>query len=98
MTWSEVLKSLAFWGPGALIATLMIVALYKLADKYLGEFVKAQQSQAEALGKLAQGADNLRGCIDTLMTRDNSEHREMMILLKCIMQKTERVEEHIYGS
>lgn len=95
MNWSEVLKSLVFWGPGMIIAGIIIAAIYKLADKYLGEFIKAQQGQAESLSRLAQGTDGLRDSIQGFVIRDNSEHREMTILLKCIMEKLDNhVEEH----
>ena len=98
MTWPEVLKTMAFWGPGAVIAGLMIWAVYKLCDKYLGEFVKAQQGQAESLAKLASGTDGLKDCVEEFCNRDNSDHREMTILLKCIMDKLEsHVEEHTHG-
>ncbi len=94
MDWNEVLKSLVFWGPGMIIAVVLIAAFYKLADKYLGEFIKAQQGQAESLAKLAQGTEGLRDSIQGFITRDNSEHREMTILLKYIVQK---LDDHVEG-
>ena len=97
MTWSDVFKSLCFWGPGMVIAGAMIGALYKLADKYLGEFVKAQQGQATSLAQLAQGTEGLRDSVQAFVTRDNNEHREIIILLKCIAEKLERVEDRVYG-
>lgn len=97
MTWCEVLKSLCFWGPGMAIAGTMITALYKLADKYLGEFIKAQQGQAASLAALAQGTEGLRDSVKGFVARDNQEHREMIILLKCVTEKLERIEEQVYG-
>jgi hypothetical protein len=97
MDWCEVLKSLCFWGPGMVIAGIMIAALYKLADKYLGEFVRAQQGQAASLAQLAQGTEGLRDSVQAFVARDNREHREMIILLKCVTDKLEKIEEQTYG-
>lgn len=97
MAWSEVIKSLCFWGPGMVIAAFMITGLYKLADKYLGEFIKAQQGQAASLAALAQGTEGLRDSVQGFVARDNQEHREMIILLKCVTGKLERIEEQVYG-
>ena len=89
MEWTEIFKTLIFWGPGAIIAAVIIYTLYKLADKYLGEFIRAQQGQAESLAKLARGSEGLKDCIETFCNRDNSEHREMTILLKVLVDKVE---------
>jgi hypothetical protein len=95
--WCEVLKSLCFWGPGMVIAGTMIAAIYKLADKYLGEFIRAQQGQAASLAQLAQGTEGLRDSVQAFVSRDNREHREMIILLKCVTDKLERIEEQSHG-
>jgi hypothetical protein len=84
---------MAFWGPGAIIAGAMIWALYKLADKFIDkfatEFIKAQNAQAESLGKLAQGTDGLKECVQAFTAKDNTEHQEMLLLLKYIAQHQE---------
>jgi len=93
MNWSEVLKSLAFWGPGCVIAGVLILALYRLVDKFIDKFVvgfmkigtdfiEAQKEQAASLAKMAQGTEGLRECITNFVNRDNQEHREIIILLK----------------
>lgn len=92
MQWTEIFKTLIFWGPGAIIAATIIFALYKLADKYLGEFIRAQQGQAESLARLAQGSEGLKECIETFCNRDNGEHREMTILLKVLVEKIECID------
>lgn len=97
MDWCEVVKSLCFWGPGMVIAGIMIAALYKLADKYLGEFIRAQQGQAASLAQLAQGTEGLRDSVQAFVATDNREHREMIILLKCVTDKLEKIEEQAYG-
>jgi hypothetical protein len=79
------------------IAGIMIAALYKLADKHLGEFIRAQQGQAASLAQLAQGTEGLRDSVQAFVARDNREHREMIILLKCVTDKLEKIEEQAYG-
>lgn len=107
MSWEEILKHMVFWGPGALIAGLMILAFYRLGEKFIEKFVSgflsigqdfitAQKEQAAALAKMAHGTEGLRDSINTFVTRDNQEHREMIILLKYtreqIGQMTESIE------
>jgi hypothetical protein len=79
------------------IAGTMIAAIYKLADKYLGEFIRAQQGQAASLAQLAQGTEGLRDSVQAFVSRDNREHREMIILLKCVTDKLERIQEQSHG-
>jgi len=86
MSWAEVLKSLAFWGPGAMIAGVLILAIYKLARSVGLEFVKAQQALARATARQAQSMEGLKESIQTYALRDNSEHREMLVLLKYVSQ------------
>jgi len=101
--WGEIIKDLCYWGPGALIATVIILSLTKLSakiiDKWLGgimdlgkDFIDAQKAQAESLARTAQGTEGLRVCIDNFVNRDNKEHREMTILLKYIAEKVENIE------
>jgi hypothetical protein len=96
MSWAEVLKSLAFWGPGAILAGLMIWSLYRLADKFIEkfavDFINAQRAQAESLAKMAQGTEGLSSCVTNYFERDNKEHREIIILLKVITEKLEDLE------
>jgi hypothetical protein len=94
----EILQSLIFWGPGAVIAVLIIFALFKLGQKAIGttkelglEFIRAQQEQAQALGRQAQSMEGLKDSIEGFVHRDNSEHREMLVLLKYIAQNQPEV-------
>jgi len=93
MDWVTILKNLIFWGPGAVIAGILIFAAYRLLDKFIEKgvsgimdigqsFVTAQKEQAASLAKLAQGTEGLRDSINGFVTRDNQEHREIIILLK----------------
>jgi hypothetical protein len=106
MTWQEILKHLAFWGPGAVIAGLMILAFYRLASKFIERFVSgflgigkdfigAQKEQAASLAKMAQGTEGLRNAIHVFVNRDNQEHREMIILLKYTREQIGQLTETI---
>ena len=86
MEWMDLLKSLIFWGPGAVLALAMIWALYKLADKHFGAFIVAQQSQAQSM-------EGLKTSIQAFVATDNGEHREMMVLLKYIAQHQQGIDE-----
>ena len=92
MEWDEALKSLVFWGPGALIAGLMIYAIYQFASDIGVKFIEVQKEQAQALGRQAQSMEGLKDSIQGFVLRDNNEHREMIILLKVIADKIERLE------
>lgn len=106
MDWDSILRNLVFWGPGALIAALLILAFYRLADKFIEKFVSgflsigqdfiiAQKDQAASLAKMAQGTEGLRDCINAFVNRDNQEHREMIILLKYTREQIGQMSETI---
>ena len=108
MTWDELLRQLCFWGPGALIAGVLILAIYKLASKFLDkiltgfmaigqDFVCAQKEQAVSLAKMAQGTEGLRDSINNFVGRDNQEHREMIILMKYTREQVGHVLDAIEG-
>lgn len=86
MSWEEVAKTLVFWGPGAVLAALIIGALYKLADKFAGRAIEAQQAQAIALASQASAMESLQKSMHDYVNRDNSEHREMLVLMKYTAQ------------
>jgi hypothetical protein len=104
MDWPSILKTLAFWGPGAIIAALIILAFYRLADKFIEkfvsgfmeighEFISAQKEQAASMAKMAQGTEGLRDCINNFVNRDNQEHREIIILLKYTREQINQITE-----
>lgn len=87
MTLLDLAKSLSIWGPGGAIAVIVIIMLYRLADKFLPAFIAAQQAQAVSLAKLAEGSEGMKACLEAAVSRDNAEHREMIILLKVIKEE-----------
>lgn len=93
MDWPRLVESLYNSGPGAIIAALLLIGIYRLADKHLGAFIQAAKDQAASVAKLAQGTDGLKDCITAFVNKDNQDHREMTILLKVIMEKLDNLEE-----
>lgn len=86
MDFADILKSLVFWGPGAVIAAYIIYVLYKLGNSLGLKFIEAQLQQADALARQAQSMERLQVSIQAFVTRDNNEHREMIILLKVVAE------------
>lgn len=85
----ELMKAVANAGAGALIALLILLGLYRIANRLGLEFVKAQKGQAEALARQAQSMEGLREAISEFFTREGSQHREMLVLLRYIAQRQE---------
>jgi hypothetical protein len=83
----EFLKAIVNTGSGAVIALFMLVGLYKIANRLGTRFIDAQVEQAEALGRQAQSMEGLTQAIQDSIKKDNSEHREMLVLLRFIAQQ-----------
>ena len=75
------------------LALVIVVGLYRLAHRFGPQFIAAQMAQAEALAQQAQSMEGLRDSVTQFITRDNAEHREMLVLLKYIAQHQEGLEE-----
>lgn len=72
-------------GISAVLLVILLIGLYKLANKYLGQFVEAQQKQAMAIKELTC---TLRDNV----AQDKNEHREIVLLLKVVLEKLNRRE------
>lgn len=98
MSWGEVLKTLVFWGPGAVLAGVLIYVGYmlllkladKLIDKFGNEFIVAQKAQAEAMTKQALSLEKLETCIQGILVRDDRDHQDIKIMLKVVIDRLER--------
>jgi hypothetical protein len=86
MMLNKLLESLINWGPGAVLAGLMLLGLYKLADKFATKSVEAQTAQAVALAAQAKAMEGLQSSLKQFVERDNGEHREMLVLMKYTAQ------------
>jgi hypothetical protein len=84
------------WGPGMIIAALMLFGIYRIvrdvALKFVDVGVKivaALEKPAQALQLQAQSMEKLTNSLDDYVCRDRSEHREIMMLQKVILDRIE---------
>jgi len=87
------MKALINAGVGSTFALIMMVGIYRIVRGLGTSFIKAQQRQAEALGAQAQAMGGLTSSVREFMRADNSEHREMLVLLRFIAQQQKELEE-----
>ena len=92
------------WGPGLLIALVMLYGLYRLIFYFIKKLyclaqevgvsiVTAVEKSATALNLQAQSMDKLNNSIQGYVGRDETEHKEIILLLKVISNKVNRIEE-----
>ncbi|MDA8087912.1 MAG: hypothetical protein M0Z75_14585 [Nitrospiraceae bacterium] len=93
----QIWQALIQAGGGLLIALVILLGLYRLADKHGTQFIAAQQAQAVAMGKQAESMDEMKSSIKEFIGRDNSEHREILILQKMTIGKLSGLEERLNG-
>lgn len=97
------------WGPLLLIILVMLYGLYRVILKIVNSIQKmltgigkdvilALDRPTEALSKQANSMDRLTGSIQEYVGRDQTEHHEMILLLKVISNKVNRIEEEKNGS
>lgn len=95
--WNEVLsqgcRSLFDWGPGLILAVVMLYGLYKLVHSVGMKIVAALEKPTAALTTQANSMDRLTGSLQEYVARDRGEHREMIILLKLISSRMNTLEE-----
>ena len=88
----KAFNSLIDWGPGMLIAALMLYGLYRLVKGIGLKIVGALEKPSGALSQQASSMDRLTDAIHSYVARDLSEHREIIILQKIIIEKIEKLE------
>ncbi len=93
----QVWQALISAGGGLLIALVILLGLYRLADKHGSQFIEAQQQQAAALGRQAQSMEDMQTAMKEFIGRDNSEHREILILQKLTIDKLKTLEDSLNG-
>jgi len=105
---SRLLECAVEWGPGMILALGIVFASYKFVSKVflnvgmkiVGALEKpaaALTVQAEALTKQSVSMDRLTGALEEYVCRDRSEHREIIILLKVISERLDRMDERFEG-
>lgn len=82
-----ITKALINAGVGGLLAVLVLVGLYRIVQSLGEKFIEAQRGQAEALGRQAQSLEGLSTALQDFTGRDNTEHREMLVLLRFIARE-----------
>ncbi len=78
--WAELLTQ----APGLVIALLILIGLYRLLSKFGTIFVETQQEQAKSMASQATSMTGLTSSIGDFIRRDNTGHKETMILLKVV--------------
>jgi hypothetical protein len=84
-------SSLIDWGPGMLIAALMLYGLFRLIKSIGIKIVEALEKPSGALSQQANSMDRLTNAIHNYIERDLSEHREIILLQKIILNKVEKL-------
>lgn len=87
------MKALINAGVGSIFALFMMVGIYRIVRGLGASFIEAEQRQAEALGAQAQAVAGLTSSVREALRSDNSEHREMLVLLRFIAQQQKEFEE-----
>jgi hypothetical protein len=80
-------------GVGAFIAVMVLVGIYRLVNRYFRDFINVQRGQVEAVTRQARSMEALTGAIERSTRRDNSEHREMLVLLRFLAQQQQHFDE-----
>ncbi len=100
-SWQEIFnmgcRNLFEWGPGLLLAVVILYGLYKMVlrlGKEVGiKIIGALEKPAAALNQQAESMDRLTNSIQEYVSRDQTEHKEMILLLKVISNKVNRIED-----
>lgn len=89
----DLIKAVVDAGVGALIALIVLMGVYRIISGLGNRFVDAEHRQAEAMGAQAQAVSGLTASIQEFVRTDNTEHREMLVLLRFIAQQQKELEE-----
>ena len=89
----RLIESAIQWGPGFVLGLLILAGFFRLADRIGMKMVEASQAQARALAAQAQSMEGLTASIKDFVIRDNTEHREMLVLLRFIAQQQQDFQE-----
>jgi hypothetical protein len=81
---AQLCMSTIEWGPGLLLAVIMLIGLFKLIKGIGLKIVAALEEPAKALTMQAKSMDRLTSSLEVFVGRDQTEHREIIILLKVI--------------
>jgi hypothetical protein len=88
-----LLRALVESGVGAIMAVLVLVGVYRVVRGLGSSFIESQHRAAEALGAQAQAVMGLTTSVQDFIRADNTEHREMIVLLRFIAQQQKQFDE-----
>jgi len=80
----EALKIVANLGGTVVIAIAMIICAYKLCGQAARSFVQALEKIALAVDNQAKSMADMKPAIDRMVTRDNMEHREILLGMQVV--------------
>jgi hypothetical protein len=95
MNWTQIFEkgcnAFIDWGPGMLIAALVLYGLYRFILKVGMKIVGALEKPTDALTMQAHSMDALTQSLREYVGRDKLEHKEIIILQKVILEEIERL-------
>jgi len=77
MTMPELYHSAVMWGPGILILAGLFLLVRK-PPEFIGEFLKAQVTQAVAMGNQAEALKDMVDAVKQVAGKDDAIHQELM--------------------
>lgn len=99
MNWTEILQrgcnAFFDWGPGMLIALIVLYGLYWLIRGIGLKIVMALEKSAGSLDRQAESMAKLTDSIQSFVERDRSEHREIIILQKVLVERFDHLENRL---
>ena len=82
-------------GPGMLIALVVLYGLYHLIRGIGLKIVMALERPAGSLDRQAESMAKLTDSIQSFVERDRSEHREIIILQKVLVERFDHLENRL---
>ncbi|WP_027358415.1 hypothetical protein [Desulforegula conservatrix] len=100
----EVVRTAMDMGGTIFIVILLVVCLAVLAWRFGGsamkcmaEFIAAQQRQADAMTAQAASMSDIKNAVHEYITRDNSEHREILLGLQVLAREMRELTNELAG-
>ena len=80
------------WGPGLVLAIVMLYGLYRFLRGIGVKIVTALEKPSDSLSQQARSMDRMTESISAYVLKDQSEHREIIILQKIILNRIEVID------
>ncbi len=89
----SLIQSAIDHGPGMVIAIVILFGLYKLFKDVGLKIADSARQMANAVNTQTDSMKRLGTSVEDYVSRDQTEHKEMIILLKVISGKINRIED-----